>query len=1306
MVCIFPPPMFFTPRNDSIPCNLWSWCTTALIRLLATAALAVVSLLVLAEQDFTAPVYAQQSPVIHTAEPEPPYCVLRDSPYAGYRLLSLTGEDLTVLGSEGRVQFLDLETGTITNPLAEGVGWLDSRRITVDMALVGEEWPRWQRRMLQARITSVDSSELSSNWSNKFVFADDHRTCGLNPLFPPSSPIRGVSGDLWADVIIGKPDFSQIHLKSVVPFKVSNPGGVLVDRSVDPGRAYVWDAGNNRILGIDLAGCYAGSSPCSADIVIGQPSASDHSACNGDSGVQDYPFRASAAADTLCGVPDYSLSAWEAHTFVTMAVDSSGALYVPDSFNHRILKYESPFENDSVADAVWGQADFSGMVCNRGNFDVPTPETLCFHAPTNRLVSNLQSIGVEIDPDGNLWVADSGNHRVLRFSVDSSGEIAKAADLVLGQPNFHTRNTGNNLDELHAPSAVMIDPNNGQVYVADTGNSRVLVFEQPFESGMKAKNTFGSQLYHPTSIEVDPSGQGIWINDSGNRMVELWDQTGTSVLKVLGKYSYLPNRKCGRALEELPGAPNMCPIAGGLGLDKRGNVLISVFLDTAEVIRFPASSVSHQIVRPDMRFFYPPYGSNFRDMKGIHSARGVVTWKDQLIVSDIHRLLFWNGLDALTTGQPADGAVGNKFSDKGWPYCCGRIKVDDSGRLWVLGLEGIHFLDVYQLPLTDYSTPIHTVWKSEATFPVLGVDDQITLGFSIDGIAPVGNGEFLWLSDTDNHRVLRIRDPLTNPVVDVILGQGSATGTECNRGRYPPFQAGSYTNVLCFPGALSIDRLGNLYVSDHALEIEGNRRLLVFAASSFPSTNSDTIFAPTATKIFFRSAADRADLWADPWERGTVLGGHFSAFWSRQLDAATWEPAFDSKNRMAVGYNAYAGSRFVGMYDHPLGPDDLPNSYLYDFGSMPYTAAFDDNDNLYLGDINRSRVLVYYNPFGNPQRPAAQTTPDSPTPTPPTPQYPLTVESVTPEPPYCVVRESRFGYERTLTLVVDGLPEAGWRDLSLEFRRVTDAHRERLAVSDSSQVRVDGNRIIVDMSRGFGRHIWYDRDKLTLTIRILGNSGAPVSNWSPALLLADDVEACGIALPTPTPTPTPTSTPTPTITPTPTPSPTPTITPTPTPTLTPTLTPTPTITPTPTPTLTPTPTSTLIPTSTVTATRTPLPTLTPTSTPPPTLTPTPSPVPTPTFTPSPTRTLTPTSTPAPTFTATRTPVAASAQSLPAEDGKQTSSPTASSTPSASGSANGGFCNAPANGRGAGIELGMVMFLLAPIALIGLSRRRR
>ena len=170
--------------------------------------------------------------------------------------------------------------------------------------------------------------------------------------FPPTSPVRGVAGDLWADVILGKPDFAQMGDNSVVPFKVFNPGGVVVDRTVDLGIAYVWDSGNSRILGIDLAKCYEGSGHCSADFVIGQPSGYDHSACNGDNGLQRFPVRAVASADTLCGIRDIALTPGEEHTFVTMDVDRHGNLYVPDSENHRILEYESPTEEDSVADRV------------------------------------------------------------------------------------------------------------------------------------------------------------------------------------------------------------------------------------------------------------------------------------------------------------------------------------------------------------------------------------------------------------------------------------------------------------------------------------------------------------------------------------------------------------------------------------------------------------------------------------------------------------------------------------------------------------------------------------------------------------------------------------------------------------------------------------------------------------------------------------------------------------------------------------------------------------------------------------------
>ncbi|MXY22703.1 MAG: tetratricopeptide repeat protein [Dehalococcoidia bacterium] len=933
--------------------------------------------------------------------------------------------------------------------------------------------------------------------------------------FPSSAPIRGISGDLWADVILGKPDFSEIATNRVVPFKLFNPGGILVDRSSNPGKAYIWDSGNSRVLGLDLAQCYEGPGPCVARLVIGQPSPYDHSACNGDSGLQNYPLRPKARADTLCGISSTAISPGEEHTFVTMAINSQGDIFVPDSHNHRLLKYDSPFENDSTADTVWGQPDFTGNLCNMGR-PQPGPETLCFHSGTNRLMLNRYGNGADLDAEGNLWVADGGNNRVLRFPYDpESGEILKVADLVLGQPDFYTAAPGDSLDRFHAPSAVKLDTQ-GKLYVADTVNDRVLIFAPPFRVGMVAGSTFGSHFHEPTSLEIDPLNRGIWVNDSGNHMVELWNLEGNTVLKVLGKESYTPDRMCGETSQtSWEDGSGICESAGSIAIDAQGNVLVPAFLGISDLFRYPSNTFNpgnNAPARPDKRLFYPPAGANFTSPVNIHSSRGVVVWQDQIIVSDIERLLFWNRLDSLTSGQSPDGVIGSKYEESYWPYCCGRIKADEAGRLWVLGFEGRYFIDVYQLPLTDYSVPIRTIWLDGQTFSVLGTDDEISLEDRIFGIAPSDSGEFLWLSDTDNHRVLRIRDPLTEPVVDVILGQSGHAGVKCNRiaplRAHEPDTEGALLNpqpdTLCLPGALSIDRLGNLYVSDHSLEEDGNHRLLIFHAGTLPATNSAAIFGPAAAKIFTRSAGGVSNFWADRWETDIRV-----PYRNIDMSAATWEPAFDSSNRMVVGYNSYLAGRFVGVYDDPLGEETLPTSYLYDFSSMPYTAAFDDDDNLYVGDINRGRVLVYHNPFNNPPRQEVATTTAA---VPSMPEYTVTIYSANPEPPQCVIATSSGASENTLRFGVEGISEIRDMDFMLQFRRVTGLRRLWL-YPDSDAVRLDAIGLNIDMSRA--DNPWRDHGKATLTLQITDHDGVPLSNWSSAFILAEDKESCERESPVP-----------------------------------------------------------------------------------------------------------------------------------------------------------------------------------------------
>ena len=334
--------------------------------------------------------------------------------------------------------------------------------------------------------------------------------------------------------------------------------------------------------------------------------------------------------------------------------------------------------------------------------------------------------------------------------------------------------------------------------------------------------------------------------------------------------------------------------------------------------------------RPDKRFFYPPGAPNFTGIKGLRFGDGVALFQDQLIVADAGRLMFWNGLATLTNGKTSDGVVGDEAYRRDWPSCCENIKTDGTGRLWVNSQEGSSgFIDVYELPLTHQSAPLNTIWTKDRTIPIAGTTDRLSIGEGrLWGLVPAEGGKFLWVSDTDNHRVVRIRDPLTSPMVDVILGQKGTDGTMCNRGEKPP--RGHYLdevdpNMLCYPGSLSLDRVGNLWISDHSLEANGNYRLLMFSRDLFPTNVSSTIFATGATKIFARHAMD------DPRTKAVfrveassrlIEGGERGPY-----RTATFEPAFDSRNRMVVGYNSYMAGRFVGVYHNPLGEGVEPSGY-------------------------------------------------------------------------------------------------------------------------------------------------------------------------------------------------------------------------------------------------------------------------------------------------------------------------------------------------------------------------------------------
>src|SRR4051812_21109057 len=250
--------------------------------------------------------------------------------------------------------------------LRDQQGTLKRRRAAGARTSVFMEAVVMRRRRIGVSIVSVGIGLFALHCGENANRGGVERAENVGTQAEALSAPRGNAGDLIADVEVGRRDFTELAPREIVPDKVSSPGGVVVDRSVSPGRAYIWDSGNSRILGVDLAQCYAtaAGSRCQPQIIIGQPSGSDRGACNLDSSAQQYPLRPPASASTLCGVSEVTQTVLEDKSFANMFVDGSANLWVPDALNHRVLMYRTPFTTDVVADDVWGQPNFTANGCN------------------------------------------------------------------------------------------------------------------------------------------------------------------------------------------------------------------------------------------------------------------------------------------------------------------------------------------------------------------------------------------------------------------------------------------------------------------------------------------------------------------------------------------------------------------------------------------------------------------------------------------------------------------------------------------------------------------------------------------------------------------------------------------------------------------------------------------------------------------------------------------------------------------------------------------------------------------------------
>lgn len=194
-----------------------------------------------------------------------------------------------------------------------------------------------------------------------------------------------------------------------------------------------------------------------------------------------------------------------------VAVDSEGNVYIADTENHVIRRIGT----DGIIRTVAGTGQEGNGAEN-------------ISATTSAL---KQPQAVLVGADASLYIADSGNHKVRRVSPE--GIVTTLAGL--GWPGFSGDDAAAAQAKLNKPQALALDEK-GNLYIADTGNHRVRQIDNKgiirTVAGSAAKGFAGdggaavrAQLENPQGVAVDGAGS-LYIADGYNHRIRQVDSEG------------------------------------------------------------------------------------------------------------------------------------------------------------------------------------------------------------------------------------------------------------------------------------------------------------------------------------------------------------------------------------------------------------------------------------------------------------------------------------------------------------------------------------------------------------------------------------------------------------------------------------------------------------------------------------------------------------------------------------------------------------------------------------------------------------
>ncbi|OGF57772.1 MAG: hypothetical protein A2Z21_10255, partial [Candidatus Fraserbacteria bacterium RBG_16_55_9] len=143
---------------------------------------------------------------------------------------------------------------------------------------------------------------------------------------------------------------------------------------------------------------------------------------------------------------------------------------------------------------------------------------------------------VAVDLAGNVYVVDTGNHRIQKFSPNQQllAEWGSHCDLL--QNSGCTDPDGEGPLEVGdgqfaLPQGIAVDKA-GNVYVSDFGNARIEKFDASGAFLMKwgRRGNGEGQFNQPIGVAIDEEGN-VYVSDSGNDRVQKFDAAGSFLMK-------------------------------------------------------------------------------------------------------------------------------------------------------------------------------------------------------------------------------------------------------------------------------------------------------------------------------------------------------------------------------------------------------------------------------------------------------------------------------------------------------------------------------------------------------------------------------------------------------------------------------------------------------------------------------------------------------------------------------------------------------------------------------------------------------